>query len=117
MFRTPESASACQKPTTHTPSHSSCEHPNRNRLHVQLASPNSFRRQAVDVSKLPKFLSVLSALRQRQQFVVPIDVQVIFVVGLESRQNEPAFVRLETVSQHNSISRIFSWFACGSKEP
>jgi len=25
---------------------------------------------------------VLSALRQRQQFVVPIDVQVIFILGL-----------------------------------
>src|SRR5437899_12361323 len=96
---------------------SSCEHPNRNRLHVQLASPTSFRRQAEDVSKLPKFLSVLSALRQRQQFVVPIDVQVIFVVGLESRQNEPAFVRLETGSQHSSISRIFSWFASDSQDP
>src|SRR5207248_11598569 len=65
-----------------TPSHSSCEHPNRNKLHVPLASPNSFRRLAEDVSKLPKFLSVLSVLRQRQQFVVPIDVQVIFVLGL-----------------------------------
>jgi hypothetical protein len=65
-------------------------------------------------SKLPKFLSVLSALRQRQQFVVPIDVQVIFVLGLESRQNRSAFVHL-TVLQDTSFSRIFSWFGCDAE--
>jgi hypothetical protein len=43
-----------------------------------------------DVSKLSKFL----LLGQRQQFVVPIDVQVIFVLGLGSRQNESAFVHM-----------------------
>src|SRR5258708_26982718 len=93
---------------------SSCEHPNRSRLHVPLASLNSFRRLAEDVSKLPKFLSVLSALRQRQQFVVPIDVQVIFVLGLQSRQNRSAFVHL-TVLQDTSFSRIFSWFGCDAE--
>src|SRR5439155_23773310 len=41
-----------QKPTAHTPLHSSCEHPNRNKLHVQLPSPNSFRCLAEDVNKL-----------------------------------------------------------------
>src|SRR6266849_9150952 len=111
MFRTPGSDAAARRPTAHTPLHSSCEHPNRNKLHVQLASPNSFRRLAEDVSKLPKFLSVLSALRQRQQFVVPIDVQVIFVLGLQWRQNRSAFVHL-TVLQDTSFSRLFSWFAC-----
>src|SRR3981081_3183251 len=76
---------------------SSCEHPNRNILHVQLASPNSFRRLAEDVSKLPKFLIVLSPSRQRQQFVVPIGVQVIFVLGLQSRQNSSAFRRCSKI--------------------
>jgi hypothetical protein len=52
---------------------------------------------------------VLSASRQRQQFVVPIDVQVIFVVGLVSRQNKSAFVH-RTVLQDTSFSRLFSWF-------
>src|SRR5467141_11371 len=107
MFRTPGSDAAARRPTAHTPSHSSCEHPNRNRLHVQLASANSFRRLAEDVSKLPKFLSVLSVLRQRQQFVVPIAVQVIFVLGLVRRQNRSAFVHL-AVLQHTPISRLFS---------
>src|SRR5437879_5178445 len=96
------------------PLRSSCEHPNRNIPHVPLASPNSFRRLAEDVSKLPKFLSVLSALRQRQQFVVPIDVQVIFMLGLESRQHSSAFIHL-AVLQHTSFSRIFSWFACDAE--
>jgi hypothetical protein len=49
------------------------EHPNRSTLHVPLPSQASLRR-AEDVSKLSKFLSVLSVLRQRQQFVVPIHV-------------------------------------------
>src|ERR1700747_2673163 len=94
MFRTPESASACRKPTTRTRSRSSYERPNHNTLHAQLPSRTSPRRPAEDVSKLTKFLRVLSALRQRQQFVLLIDVQVIFVLGLESRQNESASVRL-----------------------
>src|SRR6266478_34715 len=106
MFRTPGSAAAARRPTAHTPSHSSCEHPNRNRLHVQLASPNSFRRLAEDVSKLPKFLSVLSALTQRQQFVVPINVQVIFVLGLKSRQNSSAFIHM-AVLQHTPSREYF----------
>src|SRR6266481_7998607 len=106
MFRTPESASACRKPTTRRPSHSSYEHPNRSTLHAQPASPTSFR-PAEDVSKLSKFLSVLSVLRQRQQFVVPINVQVIFILGLQSRQNSSAFVH-EAVLQHTSFSRLFS---------
>jgi len=38
---------------------------------------------------------------------VPIDVQVIFVHGLESRQNRAAFVRLAGV-QPTSISSLFS---------
>src|SRR5438045_6062788 len=66
---------------------SSCEHPNRNRLHVQLASPDSFRGLAEDVSKLPKFPSVLSALRQSQ--------------------NSSAFIHL-AVLQHTSFSKIRS---------
>src|ERR1700722_6982531 len=87
---------------------SSVEHPNRNTLHVQLPSRASLR-PAEDVSKLPKFLSVLPVLRQRQQFVVPIDVQVIFILGLQSRQNSSAFVH-EAVPQHTCFSRLFSWF-------
>src|SRR3984893_12455016 len=114
MFRTPGSDAAARRPTAHTPSHPSCEHPNRNRLHVPLASPNSFRRQAEDVSKLPKFLSVLSVLRQRQQFVVAIDVQVIFVLGLESRQNKSAFVHL-TVAPRYLLLEIIFMVRCGSK--
>src|SRR5689334_12259140 len=74
------------------PSHSSYEHPNHNTLHVQPASLTPFR-LAKDVSKLAKFLNVLSAPRQRQQFVAPNDVQVIFVLALQSRQNRSAFVR------------------------
>src|ERR1700745_1598710 len=108
MFRTPESASACRKPSTRRPSRSSYEHPNRSTLHVPLPSQASLRR-AEDVSKLSKFLSVLSVLRQRQQFVVPINVQVIFVLGLPSRQNSSAFVH-EAVLQHTSFSSLFSWF-------
>ena len=83
-------------------------------LRAQLASGNSLRHPAEDVSKLPKFLSVLSVLRQKQQFVVPIDVQVIFVIGLVSRQNKSAFVRLDDGSRY-SVSRPFSWFACDAK--
>jgi hypothetical protein len=45
---------------------------------------------------------------------VPIDVQVIFVLGLKSRQNRSAFVHL-TVLQDTSFSRIFSWFACDAE--
>src|ERR1700739_1028261 len=74
MSRTLASVGGGRSPTKRMQLRSSCEHPNRNRLHVQLALPNSFRRLAEDVSKLPKFLSVLSALRQVQQFVVPIGV-------------------------------------------
>lgn len=92
-----------------TPSRFSCVRPNHNRLHAKLASQNSFRRLAEDVSKLPKFLNVLPALRQRQQFVVPIDIQVIFVLGLKSRQNSSAFVH-SAVLQTTSISSTFSWF-------
>jgi len=114
MSRTPASVAVGQKPTAHTPLHSSCEHPNRNRLHVQLPSPNSFRRLAEDVSKLPKFLSVLSALRQRQQFVVPIDVQVLFVIGLQSRQNSSAFVHLAVAPTYLHLVLIFM-VRCGSQ--
>ena len=45
---------------------------------------------------------------------MPIDIQVLFVIGLESRQNRSTAVHL-TVLQDTSFSRIFSWFACGSK--
>jgi hypothetical protein len=45
---------------------------------------------------------------------VPIDVQVIFVLGLESRQNKSASFHL-AVLQHTSISSLFSWFACDAK--
>src|SRR5437588_2828199 len=92
---------------TSKPQHTSCTTSIANLL----PPPSGGRQQ---IAEIPQRALCLA---QRQQFVVPIDVQVIFIVGLESRQNEPAFVRLETVSQHNSISRIFSWFACGSKEP
>ena len=34
------------------------------------------------------------AQRPRQQFVVPIEVQVIFVLGLGSRQNKSAFIHM-----------------------
>jgi hypothetical protein len=57
---------------------------------------------------------VLSASRQRQQFVVPIDVQAIFILGLESRQNESAFVHL-AVLQDTSFSRLFSSFVVTPK--
>lgn len=73
------------------------------------------RHLAEDVSKLPKFLSVLSASGQTQQFVVPNGVQVTFVLGLISRQNKSAFVRSVT-PQHTSISILFSSFACGPKD-
>src|SRR5712691_6880927 len=114
MFRTPGSVAVSQQPTAHTPSHSSYEHPNRNTLHAQPASPTSFR-PAEDVSKLAKFLSVLSASRQRQQFVVPINVQVIFILGLESRQNESAFVHL-AAPQH-MLSRTYFHGSLWFEEP
>jgi len=43
---------------------------------------------------LPKFLGVLSVSRPRQEFIEPIDVQVLFVIGLKSPQNKPAFIHL-----------------------
>jgi hypothetical protein len=45
---------------------------------------------------------------------VPIDVQVIFVLGLPSRQNKSAFIHL-AVLQDTSFSRLFSWFACDAE--
>ncbi len=39
-------------------------------------------------------VNIQTVLRQRQEFVVPIDVQVIFVLGLNSRQNSSAFIHL-----------------------
>ena len=86
---------------------SSYERPNRNKLHAQLASGNSFPHPVEDVSKWPKFRSVLSALRPKQQLVVPLDVQVIFVLGLVLRQNESAFVHWMAL-QHTPS-------ACGSQ--
>jgi hypothetical protein len=79
----PASVGDGQSPTKRMRLRSSCEHPNRNTLHVQLPLRASLR-PAEDASKLPKFLSVLPVLRQRQEFVVPIDVQVIFGLGLNS---------------------------------
>jgi hypothetical protein len=91
----------------------SWEHPNHNTLHAQPASLTSFH-LAKDVSKLAKFLNVLSVPRQRQQFVVPNDVQVIFILGLRSRQNESAFVRLAVCSTYLCIEFTFM-VRCGSK--
>ncbi|OLB83127.1 MAG: hypothetical protein AUI12_17115 [Acidobacteria bacterium 13_2_20CM_2_57_6] len=58
---------------------------------------------------------MLSASRQRQQFVVPIDVQVIFILGLEWRQNSSAFIHLAMlkIPLHFLLEHIFMvrlWF-------
>ncbi len=101
-----------------SPSPSSPKHTRRHTLLMNIQTTThfmyNFYRQppaatAEDVSKLAKFLSVLPVSRQGQQFVVPINVQVIFVLGLQSRQNSSAFVHL-AVLQDTSFSRLFSWF-------
>ena len=43
-----------------------------------------------------------------------IDVQVIFVLGLQSRQNRSAFIHL-AVLQDTPFWRLFSWFACDAE--
>jgi hypothetical protein len=53
----------------------------RSSQHTSQLPSRASLRPADDVSKFPKFLSVLPVLRQRRHFVVPIDVQVIFVLG------------------------------------
>jgi hypothetical protein len=58
--------------------------------------------------------SVLSALGSRQPFVVPVDLRVIFVLGLSSHQNKSAFVHLTTVSRHLLVEIVFM-VRCGSK--
>jgi len=64
-------------------------------------------RPAEDASKLPKFLSVHPVLRPRQQFVVPIGVQVIFALGLNSRQNSSAFIHLAVALTYVHLEIIF----------
>jgi hypothetical protein len=46
------------------------------------------------------------SLRQRQQFVVPSDVQVIFVLGLKSRQNSSAFIHLAVAPRYLHLKNI-----------
>ena len=101
------------KTPAHTPSHSF--------LNIQSATHFMYNfhhgppsAQRMTSANLPKFLSLLPILQQRQQFVAPNDVQVIFVLGLNSRQNNSAFIHLAIAPTYLHLKIIFM-VRCGSR--